>query len=165
VSEERILPVRSQRLFASYMDDVLMSTSQSYGDFCLLIYGSPNAALLQRCAESFKNIVVHGNLPAAAPENCWPLSDFSDRMHFDLSIGAALLLCPPSTPDAQSIDQLLRPEGVLITAGHFPRLQCDLPSRAILKLDPNHAYRGQMERWVAIANLMKSAQSRSLAIQ
>lgn len=165
VGPERILPLRSKRLFAVYMEDVVMTAAQQYGDFCLMVYGNPNRDLLQRCSESFKNIVVHGDLPAAAPENCWSMTDFSDRMHFDLSIGAALLLCPPSTSDAESIDQLLLPEGVLITAGHFPRLERDLPSRSILKLDPNQAYRGQMERWVAISNLIKSAQPRPLAIQ
>jgi 4-hydroxy-2-oxovalerate aldolase len=165
VGTERILPVRSKRLFAGYMDEVVMATAQRYGDFCLLVYGNPNAALLRRCAESFKNVVVHGDLPAAAPENCWPMVDFSDRMHFDLGIATALLLCPPSNSDAASIDQLLLPDGVLITAGHFPRLEQDIPSRSILRLDPNHAYRGQMERWVAISNLMKSAQPRPLAVQ
>ncbi|MGA8764873.1 MAG: hypothetical protein WB562_18535 [Candidatus Sulfotelmatobacter sp.] len=165
VGTERILPVRSKRLFASYLDEVVMAAAQRYGDFCLMIYGNPTRALLQRCSESFKNVVVHGDLPAEAPENCWRIEDFSDRMHFDLSIGAALLLCPPSTADATSIDQLLSTDGVLITTGHFPRLEQDLPTRAILRLDPNHAYRGQMERWVAISNLMKSAQPRALAIQ
>jgi hypothetical protein len=109
--------------------------------------------------------VVHGDLPAGAPENCWQMTDFSDRMHFDLGIGVALLLCPPGAADAASIDQLLLPEGIVITAGHFPRFEMDLPGRAILRLDPNHAYRGQMDRWVAISNLMKSAQPSPLAMQ
>ena len=165
VGAHRILPVRSKRLFAGYLDDVMMSAAQRYGDFCLMIYGSPNIALLQCCAELFKNVVVHGDQPTEAPANCWPMTDFSDRMHFDLGISAALLLCPPSTSDAASIDQLLLPEGIVITAGHFPRLEQDIPSRSILRLDPNHAYRGQLDRWVAISNLMKSAQPRPLAIQ
>jgi 4-hydroxy 2-oxovalerate aldolase len=165
VGAERILPVRSKRLFASYLDEVVMATAQRYGDFCLMIYGSPNASLLRHCCESFKNVVVHGEMPADAAENCWPMADFSDRMHFDLGIAVVLLVCPPSTSDAASIDQLLLPEGVLITAGYFPRFEQELPSRSILRLDPNHAYRGQMERWVAISNLLKSAQPRPLAIQ
>src|ERR1019366_8666629 len=78
VGAERILPVRSKRLFVSYMEDVILTTAQRYGDFCMMIYGSPNAALLQHCSETFSNVVVHGNLPAAAPENCWQLADFSD---------------------------------------------------------------------------------------
>ena len=49
--------------------------------------------------------------------------DFSDRMHFDLGIAVALLLCPPSPPDAAAIEQLMSPDGLLITAGHFPRLE------------------------------------------
>ena len=57
------------------------------------------------------------------------MSDFSDRMHFDLGIGVALLLCPPSAADSASIDQLLLPEGIVITAGHFPRFEMDLPGR------------------------------------
>jgi 4-hydroxy 2-oxovalerate aldolase len=165
VGAERILPVRSKRLFASYMEDVILTTAQRYGDFCMMIYGSPDGALLQLCSEIFSNVVVHGRLPSGAPENCWQMADFSDRMHFDLGIGVALLLCPPSGSDSASIDQLLLPEGIVITVGHFPRFEMDLPGRAILRLDPNQAYRGQMDRWVAISNLMKSAQPISLAMQ
>jgi len=130
-----------------------------------MIYGNPTATLLQYCCETFSNVVVHGNLPVAAPENCWQMADFSDRMHFDLGIGVALLLCPPDPHDSTSIDQLLVPEGVVITAGHFPRFEIDIPGRAILRLDSNQAYRGQIDRWVAISNLMKSAQPVPLAMQ
>jgi 4-hydroxy 2-oxovalerate aldolase len=158
VGAERILPVRSKRLFEGYTEDVLMTAAQRRGDFCLMIYGSPDGALLKNCCQSFRNVVVHGEMPAEVPENCWQMADFSDRMHFDLGIGVALLLCPPSAADSASIDQLLLPEGLVITAGHFPRFETDIPGRAILRLDPNHAYRGQMDRWVAISNLMKSAQ-------
>ncbi len=165
VGAERVLPVRSKHLFASYMEDVILTTAQRYGDFCLMIYGSPSSGLLQHCSETFHNVVVHGNLLDGAPGNCWQIADFSDRMHFDLGIGVALLLCPPSAADAASIDQLLLPEGIVITAGHFPRFEMDLPGRATLRLDPNHAYRGQMERWVAISNLMKTAQPTPLAMQ
>jgi 4-hydroxy 2-oxovalerate aldolase len=165
VGAERILPVRSKRLFASYMEDVVMTTAQRYGNFCMMIYGSPNCALLQHCSQTFSNVVVHGKLPAGAPENCWQMADFSDRMHFDLGIGVTLLLCPPEAADSTSIDQLLSPEGIVITAGHFPRFEMDIPGRAILRLDPNQAYRGQMDRWVAISNLMKSAQPSPLAMQ
>jgi hypothetical protein len=59
----------------------------------------------------------------------------------------------------------LLPEGIVITSGHFPRFELDVPGRTILRLDPNHAYRGQMDRWVAISNLMKSAQPIPLAVQ
>jgi len=93
------------------------------------------------------------------------MADFSDRMHFDLGIAVALLLCPPSGADSTSIDQLLLPEAVVITAGHFPRFEMDTPGRAVLRLDPNQAYRGQIDRWVAISNLMKSAQPLPLAVQ
>jgi hypothetical protein len=165
VGAERILPLRSKRLFASYMEDVVLTTAQRYGNFCMMIYGSPTAALLQHCCQSFSNVVVHGNLPAGAPENSWPMADFSDRMHFDLGIGVALLLCPPDPADAASIDQLLLPEGVVITAGHYPRFETDVPGHAILRLDPNQAYRGQIDRWVAVSNLMKSAQPSPLAMQ
>jgi 4-hydroxy 2-oxovalerate aldolase len=165
VGAERILPVRSKRLFETYMEDVVLTTAQRHGNFCLMIYGSPDAALLQHCSETFSNTVVHGTMPAGAPENCWQMADFSDRMHFDLGIGVALLLCPPGAADSASIDQLLSPEGIVITAGHFPRFEMDVPGRAILRLDPNHAYRGQMDRWVAISNLMKSAQPTPLATQ
>jgi hypothetical protein len=165
VGAERILPVRSKRLFAGYMEDVLTTAAQRCGDFCIMIYGRPNSALLTHCSETFNNVVVHGELPPDAPENCWQIADFSDRMHFDLGIGVALLLCPPSGPDSASIDQLLLPEGLVITAGHFPRFEVDLPGRSILRLDPNQAYRGQMDRWVAISNLMKSAQPIPMAMQ
>ena len=106
VGVERIIAIRSRSLLANYLDEVMMSTAQRYGDFCLMIYGYPDAALLKSCSESFKNVVVRGQLPAEAPPNCWRIEDFSDRMHFDLGIAVALLLCPPSSADAQSIDQL-----------------------------------------------------------
>jgi 4-hydroxy 2-oxovalerate aldolase len=157
IEAERILPVRSKRLFAGYLEEVITTTAQRYDNFCLLIYGSPSGALLQHCCETFSNVVIHGDLPAAAPQNCWQMSDFSDRMHFDLGIGAALLLCPPDGADAASIEQLVLPEAIVITAGHFPRFEMDAAGRTILRLDPNQAYRGQMDRWVAISNLMKSA--------
>jgi hypothetical protein len=165
VGSDRILPVRSKRLISGYMEDVLTTAAERSGNFCLLIYGSPNPDLLAHCSETFKNIVIHGELPRDTPENCWQIADFSDRMHFDLGIGVALLLCPPSGSDSASIDQLLSPEGLVITAGHFPRFEIDTPGRSILRVDPNHAYRGQMDRWVAISNLMKSAQPAPLAMQ
>jgi len=165
VGAERILPVRSKRLFAGYVEEVVTTTAQRHVSFCLMIYGSPNIALLRHCCDTFSNVVVHGNLPDAAPENCWQMADFSDRMHFDLGIGVALLLCPPSAADSASIDQLLLSEGLIITVGHFARLEMDLPGRAILRLDPSQAYRGQMERWAAISNLMKSVQPSPLAAQ
>jgi len=154
---DRIIPVRSRRLLAGYTEEVLMSAARRYGDFCLLIYGSPDAALLASCAENFKNVVVRGELPEETPSNCWRIDDFSDRMHFDLGITAALLLCSPNAADAQSIDQLTRPDGVLLTAGYFPRLEQDLANRSLVRLDPNQAYRGQMARWAGIARLLKSA--------
>ena len=165
VGAERILPMRSKRLFAGYMEDVVNAAAARCGDFCIMIYGSPTLALLKHCSESFNNVAVHGELQAEAPENCWQIADFSDRMHFALGIGVALLLCPPSASDSASIDQLLLPEGLAITAGHFPRFEMDIPGRSILRLDANHAYRGQMDRWVAISNLMKSAQPSLMAMQ
>jgi 4-hydroxy 2-oxovalerate aldolase len=165
VEAERILPVRSKRLFAGYLEEVLTTTAQRYDNFCLLIYGSPRGDLLQHCCETFSNVVVHGDLPATAPQNCWQMPDFSDRMHFDLGIGAALLLCPPGAADAASMEQLMLPEAIVITAGHFPRFEMDTPGRTILRLDPNQAYRGQMDRWAAISNLMKAAQPVPVAMQ
>jgi 4-hydroxy 2-oxovalerate aldolase len=165
VGSERIIPIRSRSLIANYLDEVLMSAAQRYGDFCLLLYGGSDITLLKSCSKSFKNVVVRGELPADAPSNCWRMEDFSDRMHFDLAISVALLLCPPSGADTQSIDQLTRPEGIVLTAGYFPRLEQDLPNRNVVRLDVNDAYRGQMARWAAIANLLKSAEGRSVAIQ
>jgi hypothetical protein len=108
---------------------------------------------------------VHGELPADAPSNCLEIENFSDRMHFDLGISAALLLCPPSGGDALSIDQLMQTDGVILTAGYFPRLEQDIPHRSVVRLDPNDAYRGQMARWAGIASLLKSAEGRTVAIQ
>ncbi len=165
VGVERIIPIRSRSLLANYLDEVVLSAAHRFGDFCLLVYGGPDAALLNSCSESFKNVVVRGELPPDAPSNCWRMEDFSDRMHFDLAITAALLLCPPSGSDTQSIDQLTRAEGTLLTAGYFARLEQDLPNRNVVRLDANDAYRGQMARWAAIANLLKSAEGRSVATQ
>ena len=165
VGMERILPVRSKRLFANYLEELVMTTAERYGRFCMMIYGSPDRALLQHCCEIFDNIVVHGDMPDGAPQNCWQMADFSDRMHFDLGIAVALLLCPPNAQDSVSIDQLLLAEGIAITTGYFPRFEMEHPGRTILRLDAKQAYRGQMDRWVAISNLMKSAQPIAAAIQ
>ncbi|HEY1658175.1 MAG TPA: hypothetical protein VGG14_07505 [Candidatus Sulfotelmatobacter sp.] len=165
VGIERILPIRSKRLFESYVGDVLLSAAQRIGDFCMMIYGNPSEHLLMNCCRNFKNVVVHGLLPAVAPENCWQIIDFTDRMHFDLGVGVVLLLCPPGATESASIDQLLTPEGILITSGHFARFENEIAARTIVRLDPNQAYRGQMDRWVAISNLMKSAQPSPVAAQ
>lgn len=159
----RIIPVRSKRLVAGYLEDVLTATAQRYGDFCLLIYGSPDQALLQSATNSFKTVAVHGAVPPLAPASCLELGDFSDRGHFDLGITVALITCPPSGGDARSIDQLTSPDGVLMTLGYFPRLEQELPGRTILRVDPHHAYRGQMARWTAISDLILAAQPRPVA--
>lgn len=165
VGVERIVPVRSRRIFASFIEDAVMTAAQRYGNFCMMIYGNPANTLLQHCCDIFSNVVVRGNLPANAPQNCWQMEDFSDRMHFDLGIGVALLLCPPDSAASISIDQLLSPEGVAVTAGYYPRFETNAPGRTVLRLEANQAYRGQMERWAAISNLMKSAQPSSMAMQ
>jgi len=164
VGVERVIPIRSRNLLANYLDEVMMSSAQRHGDFCLMVYGSPDALLLKPWSQSFKNIVVRGDLPSDAPKNCWRIEDFSDRMHFDLGISVALILCPPSSADTQSIDQLMRGDGVLLTAGYFPRLEQDLPNRPVIRLDPNDAYRGQMQRWAAIANLLRSTEGHSVVV-
>jgi 4-hydroxy 2-oxovalerate aldolase len=165
VGIERILPVRSKHLLAGYMEDVITTAAQRCGEFCMMIYGNPDVSLLRHCSETFGNVVVHGSLTGEVPENCWQMDDFSDRMHFDLRIGVALLLCPPGPADTASIDQLLLPQGVVITNGHFPRFESEVPGRAVVGIDPNQAYRGQMDRWIAISNLMKSAQPVPVTVQ
>lgn len=165
VGAERILPIRSKHLFANYLEDVITSTVQRYGNFCMMIYGTPRISLLRHCCQTFSHVVVHGELPEDAPNNCWQMGDFSDRMHFDLQIGVALLLCSPGAADSVSIDQLLLPEAVLVTADHFQRFEMDVPGRTILRLHPSQAYRGQFERWVSISNLMKTAQPSAVLMQ
>ncbi|HVI08328.1 MAG TPA: hypothetical protein VND65_08545 [Candidatus Binatia bacterium] len=165
VDEERILPIRSRRLFAAYMEEVVLTAAQRCGNFCLMIYGNPSVDLLRYCGEVFTNVAIHGDLPPGAPENSWQISDFTDRMHVDLGVSVALLLCPPSVTEASAIDQLLVPEGAAITTGHYPRFEAEIPGRAVLRLDPNQAYRGQIDRWAAISNLMKSAQPAAVAVQ
>jgi 4-hydroxy-2-oxovalerate aldolase len=165
VGPERILPVRSKRLFENYLEEILLTAAQHHGDFCLMIYGRPQENLLQQACEIFHNVVVHGELLTNKPENCWQISNSSDQMHFDLGIGVALILCPPAPLDSASLDQMLAPEGIVITSGHFPRFEIEIPNRSVLRLDPTQAYRGQMDRWAAIANLMKSAKSSMMAVQ
>ncbi len=165
VDPERLLPVRSKRLLASYLEDVLLTAAERHGAFCLLVYGSPSPTLLRHCCEIFDHVAVYGVLPADVPANCWQMQDFSDRMHFDLRTGIALLLCPPGSADVVAIDQLLSADGIVITNGYFPRLEAELPGRPVLRLDPSHAYCGQMDRWAAIANLMKSAEPTRLVAQ
>jgi 4-hydroxy-2-oxovalerate aldolase len=165
IGEERFLPIRSRRMGAAYLEEIVLAAAQRCGNFCLMIYGSPGEHLLRCCCENFRSVVVHGSMPAGSPENCWQMSDFSDRMHFDLGVDVALLLCSPSSSDARSIEQLLSAEGIAITAGHFPRFESDLPGRLMVRVDPAQAYRGQIDRWVAISNLMKSAQLARLEVE
>src|SRR5271154_1003493 len=63
VGPERVLPVRSKRLFNSYIEDVVLTAAQRYGNFCIMIYGNPNGALLRHCCDTFNNVVVRGHLP------------------------------------------------------------------------------------------------------
>jgi 4-hydroxy 2-oxovalerate aldolase len=156
VGSDRILPIRSQRMLATYLEDILLTSAQRAGNFCLLIYGTPDANLLNHCCSTFNNVVVCGELPAGSPQNCWQMADFSDRMHFDLNIAVALFLCPPNSADSISIHQLLNAEAIVITAGYFPRFETEIADRSIMRVDPNQAYRGQVDRWVSISNLMKT---------
>jgi 4-hydroxy-2-oxovalerate aldolase len=165
IGGERIIPIRSRSLLANYLDEVMITAAQRYGGFCLMVYGNPDSAMLKTWSQNFKNVVVRGDVPADAPSNCWRIEDFSDRMHFDLGVSVALLLCPPSNADTMSIDQLTHADGAVLTAGYFPRLEQDLPNRSVVRLDAKDAYRGQMARWAGIANLLKSAEDRIVAIQ
>ena len=165
VGAERILPIRSKRLFAGYMEDVVNAAAARCGDFCIMIYGSPTSALLQHCSEAFNNVVVHGELPPQAPENSWQIADFSDRMHFDLGIGVALLLCPPSPSDSASIDQLLLPEGSVITAGHFPRFEMDIQAARFCVLMRTIPIAARWTDGWPSRILLKSAQPSPMAMQ
>lgn len=162
---ERMIPVRSKRLVASYVEEVLTATAQRYGDFSLLVYGSPGRELLQCCSDAFHNVVVHGDLPEDAPSNCMQVSDFADRMHVDLGVTAALLLCSPSRSDALAMDQVTAPGGLFLTLGYLPRVEQELPGRAFFRLDSNQAYRGQMARWVSISKLLDANRPRAMAVQ
>jgi 4-hydroxy-2-oxovalerate aldolase len=165
VELDRILPVHSQRLLERYTEDVIASAAQRYGGFCLMIYGTPSPSILRYCCETFDNVVVHGKVPSGAPENCWQMADFSDRMHFDLQIGVALLLCSPTTADMLSLDQLLLPQALLVAGGYFPNFETHFPGRRSFRLNPSDAYRGQIERWIALSNLTRSAEPAPAAVE
>ncbi len=158
VGDERVIPIRSKHLRAAFEEEILLCVAQRHGDLGLLIYGNPPIDALVRYCQIFGNVAVRGTLLANAPPNAWEIADFSDRMHLDLGLTAALFLCPPSAADATAIDQLLSADAVLITAGYFPRLKQDLPDRTILRLEPSHAYRGQVARWTAISTMVNAAQ-------
>jgi 4-hydroxy-2-oxovalerate aldolase len=165
IEPDRILPIHSQRLLERYMEDVIAAAAVRCGDFCIMIYGSPSPTILRYCCEAFDNVVVHGNVPSNAPENCWPMADFSDRMHFDLQISVALFLCSPTAADMTSIDQLLWSESMLITSGYFLGFEAQFPGRRIFRLNSSDAYRGQIERWVALSNRMKLPEHDPVAVQ
>jgi 4-hydroxy 2-oxovalerate aldolase len=160
VGDDRVVPIRSRHLRASFEEEILLCIAQRHGDQGLLVYGNPSAESLLRYAQIFRNVAVRGTLPAYAPSNAWEIADFSDRMHLDLGLAAALFLCPPSAADAAAVDQLMSEGGVFITAGYFPRLKQDLPHRTILRLDPSQAYRGQVARWTTISTMVTAAQAR-----
>lgn len=164
VGAERVVPIRSTHLRAVFEEEILLSIAHRHGDFGLLVYGNPSLESLIRYSQIFRSVAVRGTLPANAPANAWEISDFSDRMHMDLGLTTALFLCPPSATDAAAIDQFLSPEGIFVTAGYFPRLKQDLPHRTVLRIDPSHAYRGQVARWTAIVNMVTNAQRARLAI-
>lgn len=165
VGGERILPIRSKQIFSAFLENVVAAAAQRCGNFSMMLYGAADTALLQRCCETFASVFVRGELPKDAPANSLQIEDFSDRMHFNLDVQIALLLCPPDHADLSALDQVLGPQGIFITNGYFPRIENQLPGRTFLRIDPTDAYRGQFERWAAISNLMKSVQSASMVAQ
>ena len=160
VGDERVVPIRSKHLRAAFEEEVLLCIAQRYGDLGLLVYGNPSLESLNRYSRIFQNIAIRGTMPPGGPANAWEIADFSDRMHLDLGLTAALFLCPPSGSDATAINQLISAEAVVVTAGYFPRLEQDIPQRAILRLESNQAYRGQVPRWTAISKMVNPAQAR-----
>jgi hypothetical protein len=58
--DERVLPVRSKRMFAGYVEDILLSAAQRCGQFCVIVYGNPEPDLLKVCCDLFSSVVVHG---------------------------------------------------------------------------------------------------------
>ncbi|MFZ0478923.1 MAG: hypothetical protein WAL71_07215 [Terriglobales bacterium] len=164
VGDGRVVPIRSRHLRAAFEEEILLNIAQRHGDICLLVYGNPSSESLTRYSQIFHSVAVRGSLPANAPPNAWEIADFSDRMHLDLGVTAALFLCPPSAADAAAIDQFASSNAVFITDGYFPRLQQDLPHRNILRIDPSQAYHGQVARWTAISNLLAAAQQAKMAV-
>ncbi|MGB9234772.1 MAG: hypothetical protein WCC04_10185 [Terriglobales bacterium] len=164
VGDERVVPICSGRLRAAFEEEILLCVAQRHGDLGLLVYGTPPVESLVRYSQIFRTVAVRGALPAHAPSNAWEISDFSDRMHLDLGLTAALFLCPPSADDAMAVDQLVSADAVFITAGYFPRLKQDLPHRIILRLDPGQAYRGQVARWTAISTMVTAAEQGRMAV-
>lgn len=164
VGDERVVPIRSKHLRAAFEEEILLCIAQRHGDQGLLVYGNPSAESLVRYSRIFRNVAVRGKLPPDAPGNAWEIADFSDRMHLDLGLTAALFLCPPTAADSAAIDQLMSDGGVFITAGYFPRLKQDLPHRPILRLDPSHPYRGQVVRWTAISTMVTAAREARMAV-
>lgn len=162
--KDRVVPIRSKHLRSAFEEEILLSVAQLHGDSGLFVYGNPSAESLARYSEIFQNVAVRGTLPENTPSNCWEIADFSDRMHLDLGLKVALLLCPPSADDANVVDQLIEADGMLITPGHFPRLKQDLPHRTILRIDPSQAYRGQVARWTAISTMVTATRSARLAV-
>lgn len=166
VGDGRVLPIRSRHLRAVFEEEILLAIAQRNGDDCLLVYGNPSSESLAGYSKIFRGIAIRGSLPASATatSNAWEIANFSDRMHFDLGVTAVLFLCPPSAADAAAIDQFASPHAAFITAGYFPRLQQDLPHRNVLRIDPAHAYRGQVARWTAISNMLATSQQVKMAV-
>jgi 4-hydroxy-2-oxovalerate aldolase len=158
VGERPLFPIHSRRIVAAYLEDVLRMAARRQGDTCLLICGSPEASLLDSACAIFRSVAVYGALPEGAHyENCWEIVDFSDRMHFDLGITVCMFLCSPSSSDAHSIYQLCHNDTLFVTIGHQPRLERDLATSRIARLDLTQAYRGQAMRCRTIANAIGAA--------
>ncbi len=54
VGAERILPMRSKRLFAGYLEDVVNAAAARCGDFCIMIYGSPSIGFVEALLREFQ---------------------------------------------------------------------------------------------------------------
>lgn len=156
IGAERINTVSSRTLLRNYLEDALAHAARRYSDFCLLIYGNPDAHLLDSVSRVYKYVAIYGSAPAIRlPDNCILVGDFSDRMHFNLGVSVALCLCPPSPADAKFIDQLTELNGAILTLGQFPRLERELASRPLFAIEASQAYSGQIGRWASISNLLK----------
>lgn len=133
---ERIGFVHSKKLLESYVSEVLTLSAYHHGRSAAFLYGNPSPALLSHANDLFQAVFLYPGI--------------SDLAYSNVKMNVILCLCPPSVSEGARMGRLLSNAGALLSLGHYPRLEAleELKDKKIVRLNPRHAYRGQVKRWM-----------------
>lgn len=153
VGADRLIFIHSRKLLESYLCDLLTLTAHRYGRRALLLYGSPSRSVLERSGELFDRVFLCGNAPvdSAGRGSLTRLKRASDLRGSGALLDVILCLCPPDAEEGKEFGGLLSDAGILLTMGHSPRLKAvpELEGKTVAEVHSNHAYRGQVRRWIS----------------